>query len=116
MSVAPMDQLIGSLNAALEYPKNLVCHHSYQHVLESCSQRLKDRENNLFCNANKALVSFWQYDVQGQGMARENRSGYYKANCPAEFGEKPVRNIADLREQLRLGISPQRLDPKCRFM
>jgi hypothetical protein len=94
-----MDELVRSYDAASEYPQNLVCHHTYQHVLDSYRLRLSERENSLFYDESKAAVDFWQFDHAGQG-----------------FWDKRVHNALELREQLRIGSLPQRFDPKCRFM
>jgi uncharacterized protein len=63
-----MDALAISCDAAREYPKNLICHNTYQHVLDSYARRLKEREDSLFCSLNKAAVNFWQFDHEAQGM------------------------------------------------
>jgi hypothetical protein len=94
-----MDELVRSYEAASEYPKNLVCHHTFQHVLDSYSLRLGERKDSLFSDESKAAVDFWQFDHASQG-----------------FWDKRVHNASELHEQLRIGSLPQRLDPKCRFM
>jgi hypothetical protein len=94
-----MDELIRSFSGAHEYPKNLVCHQVYPHILESYIRKLDERNNNLFSADHKVLVDFWQFDHAGQG-----------------FWDKCVRDAVELREQLRIGALPQRHDPRCRFM
>lgn len=39
-----------------------------------------------------------------------------KVNHLLGFWDRAVRNPAELQEQLRIGSTPQRLDPRCRFM
>jgi hypothetical protein len=94
-----MDELLSSLEAVPKYPKNLICHQVYPHVLDSYVSRLDEREQTLFCDKRKAAVDFWQFDHAGQG-----------------FWDKRVCNDVELREQLRIGVLPQRLDPRCQFM
>jgi hypothetical protein len=94
-----MDELIRSYEAASQYPKNLICHQVYPHVLDSYILQLDAREDSLFSGENKAVADFWQFDHVGQG-----------------FWHKCVRNTVELREQLRIGALPQRLDPRCQFM
>ncbi|KAF7512558.1 hypothetical protein GJ744_000819 [Endocarpon pusillum] len=94
-----MDELARSYERAPDYPKNLLCPNTYQHVLDSYFRRLKDREDNLFCSANKSLVYFWQFNHEAQG-----------------FWDNCVHNRTELNDQLRIASSPQRLDPRCRFV
>lgn len=94
-----MNELIRSYEAALEYPRNLVCHRLYPHVLDTYTLRLRERELDFFTDEDMAAVDFWEFDEDAQG-----------------FWHKHVHNTAELHEQLRVGILPQRPDPICRFM
>jgi hypothetical protein len=60
-----MDELMRSCADARDYPRNLVCHNTYQHVLSSYLQGLNAREQSLFCSENKAAVDFWEIDDGG---------------------------------------------------
>lgn len=64
-----MDDLTCPCDAAREYPENLVCHQTYQHVLKSYRHRLEERGDNLFCSPDKAVVNFWQFDHEARGMS-----------------------------------------------
>jgi hypothetical protein len=97
--IRKMDELIRSYDAAPEYPTNLICHHTHQHVLDSYLVRLGERGDSIFCHESKAAVDFRQFDHADQG-----------------FWDKCVHNPVELREHLRIGSVPQRLDPKCQFM
>ena len=94
-----MDEVVRSYEAAHDYPKSLVCHQHYEHVLDSYLTRLNEREDSLFYGESRAAVHFWQFDHASQG-----------------FWDRCVHNALELREQLRIGSLPQRLDPKCQFM
>lgn len=71
-----MDELARSCDAAPEYPKNLVCHQTHQYVLESYVRRLEERGDNLFCGQNKAIVNFWQFDHEAQGLSLRKSLGF----------------------------------------
>lgn len=111
-----MDELAHSCDAATEYPKNLVCHHTHQHVLDSYVHKLEERGDNLFCSPNKAVVNFWQFDHEAQGMSSEKSFKFEEPNSPPGFWHRCVHNLGELYEQLHIASSPQRLDPRCRFM
>lgn len=66
-----MDELIHSYRAAAKYPRNLVDHHTYQHVLDSYVNQLNDKEDNLFCGPSNVLINFWQFDHESQGSSPE---------------------------------------------
>jgi hypothetical protein len=83
-----MDELTSSLDAARHYPKNLICHTTHQHVLDSYVDRLQERGDNLFCSPDNAVVNFWQFDHEAQSMSstklKNERLGL--ANAPTNSG------------------------------
>jgi hypothetical protein len=50
------------------YPKNIVCHNSYDHVLTAYTEQLDEQESRLFCDELKAAVYIWHYDEAKKGV------------------------------------------------
>lgn len=115
-----MDRLVRSNDAAAEYPKNLVYQQSDVHALNQYVKHLDDREDHLFSHESNAAVHFWQFDHEGQGALITScvTSGMSKSRCLTFLGflHNCVRDADELAKQLRLSTSPQRFDPKCRFV
>jgi len=62
------DQLDASCEEALEFPKNLLRHNTYEHSIDSYHERLNEHEGRLFHNEAQAAVDFSEFAVQGKGM------------------------------------------------
>jgi hypothetical protein len=62
------DQLDASCEEALEFPKNLLRHNTYEHSIDSYHERLNEHEGRLFHNEAQAAVDFSEFTVQGKGM------------------------------------------------
>ena len=58
-------QLIVSCGEALEFPRNLVRHDSYEHVLDSYHNRLNEHEERLFQAESKSALDFSELDHGG---------------------------------------------------
>ena len=66
-----MDELIHSYRAAAQYPRNLVDHHAYQHVLDMYVNQLNEKGDSLFCGPSKVVINFYQFDHESQGSSFE---------------------------------------------
>ena len=61
------DAFIKSCDTALTFPKCLVYHNTYEHILDAYIERLKKEETRLFFNENRADAEFWDYRTQARG-------------------------------------------------
>ncbi len=62
------NQLDTSCEEALDFPKNLIRHNTYEHSIDSYYERLNEHESRLFHNEAQATVDFSEFDAQGKGM------------------------------------------------
>jgi hypothetical protein len=53
---------------AAEYPKNLVCHKSYDYLLTAYAEQLDEQESRLFCDDSKASVYIRQHNEVRKGV------------------------------------------------
>jgi hypothetical protein len=60
-------RLMQSCNNAAEYPKNIVHHNVYEHVLDAYAEQLNEQQNRLFCEDSKAALYLQDYDDRVQG-------------------------------------------------
>jgi len=56
-----------SCDAAASFPKSLVYHNTYKHILDTHVERLNKQENRLFCDEDKADLELWEYRDQSTG-------------------------------------------------
>jgi hypothetical protein len=63
-----MDDFVASCNAAVEYPRNLIYHETYEHNLTSYEERLGRREDQLFSPDQSATLDLEEHDFQNHGM------------------------------------------------
>jgi hypothetical protein len=61
-------RFIQSCANAAEYPKNIVCHNSYDYLLIAYTEHLDEQESRLFCDESKAVVYIRQYDEAKKGV------------------------------------------------
>ena len=57
-----------SYTNAAEYPKNIVCHCSYDYVLAAYTEQLDAQESRLFCDESKAAIHIRQYIEAKKGV------------------------------------------------
>lgn len=57
-----------SCTNAAEYPKNIVCHSSYDYLLTAYTEQLDAQESRLFCDESKAAVYIRHYDEAKKGV------------------------------------------------
>ena len=60
-------ELTRSIEAAADYPRNIVRHNNYEHSLEAYSRLLDARESRLFTKQAEASLDFWEFDIDGIG-------------------------------------------------
>ncbi|KAF2191006.1 hypothetical protein K469DRAFT_696760 [Zopfia rhizophila CBS 207.26] len=101
-----MNQLVESCNNFLEFPKNIVHHDALEHSLRAYLTRLNEHAHRLFVNEDSAALDFLDLIDGDQGWTR----------TIAEFQPSCVRNLAELRGQLREALRDQSSDPQCRFI
>jgi hypothetical protein len=58
-----------SCESAAEFPKNLVYHDTYAHVLQSYAERLAIQEARLFFDESKSNLWFRDYEDGTDGMS-----------------------------------------------
>ncbi len=56
------------IEAAADYPRNIVRHNIYEHSLEAYCRLLDERESRLFAKEAEAAVDFWEFDFDGKGV------------------------------------------------
>jgi hypothetical protein len=61
-------RFIQSCTNAAEYPKNIVFHNSYDHLLIAYTEHLDEQESRLFCDESKAVVHIRHYDEAKKGV------------------------------------------------
>ena len=61
-------ELTVSIEAAADYPRNIVRHNTYEHSLEAYYQLLDARESRLFAKPADAALDLWQFDFDGKGV------------------------------------------------
>jgi len=61
------DAFRDSLNNFANYPKNLVHHNTFDHILEGDVNRLDSQEWRLFSSEEKSNVELWESGVQPSG-------------------------------------------------
>lgn len=61
-------RFIQSCNTAAEYPKNIICHNSYEYLLIAYTEHLDEQESRLFCDESKAVVHIRHYDEAKKGV------------------------------------------------
>lgn len=117
------EQLATSCEAAVDYPKNLIRHNTYEHKINTYFERLNEREDRIFNNKAEAALDFWEFDVHGKGMLvslRPNLSSVglhlLTYSLSAAFWHNRVRDAGELKKQLRVACLPEREDPRCRFV
>ena len=66
-----MDQVLDSCNRAADYPQNLIRSNTYAFVAQSYSDKLTERQGELFHNPEKAALDFWECDDSASGMFTE---------------------------------------------
>lgn len=57
-----MDDLIESCRAASTFPKNLLCHNTYEYALDTYVRELNKRESDLFCADGEGALDFWDLE------------------------------------------------------
>ena len=57
-----------SCTNATEYPKNIVCHNSYDYLLTAYTEQLDAQESRLFCEESKAVICIRHYDEAEKGV------------------------------------------------
>ena len=62
------EELTKSIEAAADYPRNIVRHNIYEHSIEAYSRLLDIRENALFAKQAEAALEFWEFDFDGKGV------------------------------------------------
>ena len=62
-----MEQVIASCDSAADFPKNLIKSNTYEFVTTSYSDKLDEREHDLFGNENSAALYFWEFGDDGIG-------------------------------------------------
>jgi len=60
-----------SCDEAVEFPKNLVYHNTFDHNLQRYSERLDEHELRLFFDEKKANLDIWDFDDESQGKSSE---------------------------------------------
>jgi hypothetical protein len=78
-----------SCTNAAEYPKNIVCHSSYDYLLAAYTEQLNAQESRLFCDESKAAVYIRQYDEAKKGMQDQD--------VPKAVQLKPNKSIHSIR-------------------
>ena len=74
-----------SLNSYGSFPKNLVYHSTYEHILEGHVDRLERQNERLFSSQEiqeKTDVEIWEYRAQPTGMRFPN--AFQKFQCYTE--------------------------------
>ena len=61
-----------SCEAALEFPRNLVRHDSYEYILNSYHSRLDEHEKRLFQDESKSTLDFSELDHDGNCQSSTN--------------------------------------------
>ncbi|CZR56656.1 uncharacterized protein PAC_06545 [Phialocephala subalpina] len=93
------DAFRGSVASFDDYPKNLVHHNTYYHILQAYADRLTKEDDRLFCNENETDVELWEYKVEPTGFV----------SCNPKTLEELRTHVAGLH------LFAQD-DPQCRFM
>jgi hypothetical protein len=57
-----------SCTNAAGYPKNIIYHNSYDHVLTTYAEQLNEQESRLFCDELKAAVYIRDYNEAKKGV------------------------------------------------
>ncbi|RDL30167.1 uncharacterized protein BP5553_10445 [Venustampulla echinocandica] len=97
--MADNDSFRDSLNKSASFPKSLVYHRAYEHVLEAHVDRLNEQDDRLFSCEDKTNLELWEYGAQSTG-----------------FKSHHFNNSTQLRNHFVGGQLFAEVDPQCRFM
>ncbi|KAF2116785.1 hypothetical protein BDV96DRAFT_598636 [Lophiotrema nucula] len=93
-----MQAIRESCDKADNYPLNLVCQNTYQHILSDYVSRLNAREKDLFMDKDACSVDFLQHSGE---------KGVHQTN---------IKTLSDLKAHLWKDVEETKSLPKCRFM
>lgn len=107
-----------SCETASEFPKNIVYHDTYDHILEGYFNRLNEQEDRLFCDVSKAKLTIMELaastDLKCLFISHlHSREIIHKA---AGFENITLFNYNDLRDYFDENGNYGKTDPSCRIM
>jgi hypothetical protein len=63
-----MDRLQNFYDAAIDYPRTILCDSMHDCELLECERRVIESQRRLFVDEKEADIDFWQFDYEAQGM------------------------------------------------
>jgi len=94
-----MERFQESCCSAATFPRNLVNHGTYDHILRKYSERLDEKQDRLFCGAGEASVDLLE-----------------SQDHETDFNPFCVKTTDEMQDQLRLVLPRGLKDPLCRFI